>query len=322
MAPRLIKKTVVLVKPEATPGVDAEPTGAANAVKAFDLSITALELSSIELDIMSAYFGAAMSLPGVSYSKCSFSVLLSGAADAATAPAWGSLLLGCAHSETSGLLTPARVEYLPATDGLKTLTIYWYDDGLLHTMLGCMGAPKLSAKSGEAPKLTFDFTGLHMTPTAVGNATPVLTAWKDPVAITKANVTDIKLGCTYAAGALTGGTAYNSSGLTLDWGNKIEFSALLSSEEVVMDGRKIKGSFSAAMSAAQEAAAIVAINARTVQSLGFVIGKTSGNQIMLHAPAMVLKAHKKEEFKGQRMVGLDFELDPVNGNDELRIVSL
>lgn len=322
MATRLIKKTVILVKPEVTPGVDAAPTGAANAIKAFDLSITALELSSVELKIISAYFGAAVTLPGTSYSKCSFSVSLSGAGDAAIAPAWDALMLGCASAETTGLLAPARVEILPATDALKTLTIYWYDDGLLHTMLGCMGSPKLSAKSGEAPKLTFDFTGLETTPTAVANATPVITAWKDPVAIKKANVTDILLGCTYAAGALAGGTSYNSSGLTLDWGNQVKFSPLLSTEEVVMEDRKIKGTFSAAMSAVQEAAMIGQIKSRTVQSLGFCIGKTSGNMIMLHAPAMVLKTHKKEDFNGQRMVGFDFELDPVNGNDELRIVSL
>lgn len=322
MATRLIKKTVVLAKIEVTPGTDAVPTGAANALKVFDMSITPLELSSIEVKTISAHFGASLSLPGTSFSKCSFSVLLSGAGDAATAPAWSALMLGCASAETTGLLAPARVEYLPATDLLKTLTLYWYDDGLLHAMLGCMGSPKLSAKSGEAPKLTFDFTGIETTPTAVANATPVLTAWKDPVAIKKANVTDIQLGCTYAAGALTGGTSYNSSGLTLDWGNKVEFSPLLSIEEVVMDDRKIKGAFSVALSAAQEATMIGQIKSRTVQGLGFVIGKTSGNMIMLHAPAMVLKTHKKEDFKGQRMVGFDFELDPVAGNDELRIVSL
>jgi hypothetical protein len=322
MATRLIKKTVVLAKVEVTPGTDAVPTGAANALKVFDLSITPLELSSIEIKILSAHFGAAMSLPGTSYSKCSFSVSLSGAGLAATAPAWGALMLGCASAETTGLLTPNRVEYLPITDLLKTLTLYWHDDGLLHAMLGCMGSVKLSAKSGEAPKLTFDFTGIETTPTAVGNATPVLTAWKDPVAIKKANVTDILLGCSYAAGALAGGTSYNSSGLTLDWGNQVKFSPLLSTEEVVMEDRKIKGAFSVALSAAQEATLIGQIKSRTVQGLGFVIGATSGNKIMLHAPAMVLKTHKKEEFNGQRMVGFDFELDPVAGNDELRIVSL
>ena len=320
--PRLIKKTIVLAKLETTPGTDAVPTGAANALKVFDLSITPLEISMVDVPLMAGWLGAAMSIPGTSYSKCSFSVLLSGAGLAATAPAWGPLLLGCANSESTGLATPSRVEYLPASDLLKTLSLYWYDDGLLHKLTGAFGTVKLSAKSGQVPKLTFEFTGLASTPTAVANVTAVLTAWKDPVAITKDNVTDIQLGCTYALGALSGGTAYNSSGLELDWGNQVAFSPLLSTETVVLQDRKIKGSFSLDLSAAQEATLIGQIKTRTVQGLGFVIGSATGNKIMLHAPAMVLKAHKKEESNGQRMVGFDFELDPVAGNDELRLISL
>lgn len=320
--PRLIKKTVILAKAEVTTGTDAVPTGAANAIKVFDLSITPLEMSAIDVPLMAGWFGAAMSLPGTSFSKCSFSVLLSGAGLAATAPAWGALMLGCGSAETTGLVTPNRVEYLPITDLLKTLSLYWYDDGLLHKLIGAFGTVKLSAKSGQVPKLTFEFTGLESTPTAVPNVAAVLSAWKDPVGITKANVTDIQLGCTYALGALSGGTSYNSSGLELDWGNQIAFSPLLSTETVVLQDRKIKGSMSLDLTAAQEATFIGNIKSRLVQGLGFVIGKVSGNQIMLHAPAMVLKAHKKEEFNGQRMVGLDFELDPVAGNDELRIISL
>lgn len=319
---RYIKKTVVLVKPEVTYGTDAVPTGATNAMRAFDMSITPLELSAIQINAMANYFGAAVYLPGTSFSKCSFSVLFSGSGAAATAPAWGAPLMGCAMSELTGLVTPPRVEYLPASDSLKSLTCYWYDDGLLHKMLGVMGGVSLSAKSGEAPKLTFNFIGLKTTPEVTPNVAGVLTAWKDPVAIKMGNVTDIKLGCTYAAGSLSGGTDYNSSGLTLDMGAQVEFAPLLSAEKVVFQDRKFKGSMSLDLSPTQEAAMIAAIQARTTQGLGFVIGTTTGNQIMLHAPAMVPKTHKKEEFKGMRMVGVDFELDPVLGNDELRMVHL
>ncbi|MCB8748319.1 hypothetical protein LHU53_15570 [Rhodoferax sp. U2-2l] len=320
--PRYIKKTVILAKLETTAGTDAVPTGAANAIKAFDMSITPLEMSSINLPFLSAHFGASVSLPGTYFSKCTFSVAFAGSGVAATAPAWGSLLVGSAHSESTGLTTPARVEYLPASDSLKTMTIYWHDDGLLHKMVGAMGAPKLSAKAGEVAKLTFEFTGLHLPPVVVSNAVPTLTAWKNPVAIVKANVTDILLGCTYAAGALTGGTPYNTSGLTLDWGHQVEFDPLLTTEEVGMSDRKIKVNFSAQMSAAEEEAAIAAIKAGSIQSFGFVLGTVSGNKLMLHAPAMRLIGHKKDESKGKRMVALDLELDPVNGNDELRIISL
>lgn len=320
--PRLIRKTVILVKPETTAGVDAIPTGAANAIQAMDMSITPLDASNIDTNVMAPWFGNSLSLVGSASVKCSFSVLLAGAGLAATAPAWGALMLACGNAETTGLLTPNRVEYLPATDSLKTVTIYWYDDGLLHKLIGCFGNVKLSAKSGEAPKLTFDFTGLDAGVSAIANATAVLTGWKVPVGITKANVTDVLLGCTYATGALTGGTSYNSTGLSLDWGNAVAFAPMLTTEQVVMTDRKMTGTLSLELSAAQEVTQMAAVKANTLQSVGFVIGTASGNKIMLHLPNVQLLSPKKEDFNGMRLIGFDLRALPTAGNDELRIVSL
>jgi hypothetical protein len=301
--PRLIKKTVVLAKIETTSGTDAVPTGAANAIQVMDLTITPLDIKTADMSVVTPWFGGSAGL-------------------AATAPAWGALMVGCAHAETTGLTTPNRVEYLPATDLLKTLSIYWYDDGLLHKLLGVSGTVKLSAKSGEAPKLTFDFVGLDAGVNAIANATAVLTGWKTPPTVTKANVTDINIGCTYAAGVLTGGTSYNSTGLTLDWGNAVNFVPMLTNEQVVLTDRDVKGSMSLDLTAAQEVAMYASVKANTTQGIGFVIGKTSGNQIMLHMPAAQLLNPKKEEINGMRLIGFDVHLNPVNGNDEIRIISL
>lgn len=322
MATRYIKKTVILAALEATIGVDATPTGAANALKVFDVSITPVDMKQIQIDYLTAWFGSGETLPGTVFSKCSFSVSLSGSGTAGTPPAWAPLMLACGSSELTGLTLPNRVEYLPATDALKTLSIYWYDDGLLHKMLACSGNVKLSAKAGEAAKLMFEFTGLQVDATAASNATAVLTAWKPPVAIRKANVTDIVLGATYAAGALTGGTPYNSTGLTLDWGNKVVADEFLSTQEVGISDRKISGSLSVKVSAAEEVTLLAALKAGTSQSVGFVIGNTAGNMVMLHGPALRWKTHKKEDVNGKRLSGFDFELNPVAGNDELRLVCL
>jgi hypothetical protein len=322
MTTRFIKKTVILVKTETTQGVDASPTGAANAIQALDVSISPVELKSTNLEFLSAWFGAAVTLPGATFTKLSFTVALAGSGTAATAPAWGALLLACANAETTGLLTPNRVEYLTATDSLKSATIYWHDDGLLHPALGCMGNMAMSVKAGEVGKIKFDIYGCSVTPTAVANATPVLTPWKPPVPITKANVTDVSLGCTYATGTLSGGTSYNSTGFTLDWGNKVDFVPMLSTEEVVMDGRKLKGAMSLELSAAQEITEIAATKAGTTQSFGFVLGTTTGNKLMVHAPAMRWTGYKKGSVSGKRVIDLDFELDPVSGNDEVRLIHL
>ena len=319
---RITKKAVILVKVEATPGTDAVPTGAANAIQVSNLSITPVDAKMVTIDAITPWFGGGRDLTATSSVKISFDVLMGGSGAAATAPAWGQLLLGCAMAEATGLLTPNRVEYDPVTDNLKTVSIYYFSDGVLHKALGSMGSPKLSAKSGEAPKLSFEFTGVDGIPTATANATAVLTAWKTPPVITKANVTDVLLGCTYAAGALTGGTSYNSSGLTLDWGNTVAFSPMLSQEQVVLSGRNIKGTVELDLSAAQEVAQIASVKSNALTGMGFTIGTTTGNKIMLYAPAVQFKNPKKADFNGQILIGLDLDLCPVLGNDELKIICL
>lgn len=319
---RLIRKTVILAKIETTSGVDAAPVNTTNALQVADLSITPLDAQNVDFNYVRAFFGDSGAAVGSASIKCSFTVMLAGSGTAATAPAWGALLQGCANGETLGLLTPNRVEYLPVTDLLKNLTIYWYDDGVLHKLLGCFGNVKLSAKSGEVAKLTFDFIGLDGGMTAVANVVPTLTAWKAPLAITKANVTDIQLGCSYAVGALTGGTPYNSTGLTLDWGNQTAFAPMLTVEEVVLNDRKMSGAMSLDLTAAQEVTLMTSVKTNAVTSIGFVIGNVTGNKIMLHMPAVQLLNPKKEDFNGKRLIGFDLRVQPLIGNDELRIICL
>lgn len=157
--PRYVKNTLITAKIETTYGVDSVPTGAANALLISDQSITPLDAQNIDRDLVRGSFGASEQLVGPASVKLSYSVELAGSGTAGTAPAWGALLQACACSE-GVLATPARVEYMPASTGLKSLTQYYFDDGLLHKLLGCMGDCTLTAKVGERPMLKFEFTGL------------------------------------------------------------------------------------------------------------------------------------------------------------------
>lgn len=320
--PRLTRKVAILLKLEPTSGVDAVPTGAANAMYVSELDVTPLDATNIPLNYIRAYFGNSPNLVGSASKKCSFKVYLAGSGTAATPPAWSAAFVACANAETTGLVTPNRVEWLPATDTLKTATIYYYDDGVLHKLIGAFGMWMLSAKSGEAPYIKFDFIGVDGGDTAVANPTTVLTAWREPVPVTKANVVDIKLGCTYATGALTGGTAYNTSGLTLESGNVVAFAPLLTNEAVVLNDRKVKGKVSFDLSAAQEVANMVTVKNNVLTGLGFELGLTTGNRIILFMPSVQLINPTKEDFNGQRMISYDLQVNPVAGNDELRIISL
>lgn len=315
---RSTRNTAILAKVETVIGTDAVPTGAADAVLVSDFSCTPLDAKNIDRALLRTFFGGSPQLVGPASVKLSFSVELAGSGTAATAPQWGDLMIACAMAEAS-LTTPNRVEYTPISTALKTLTIYYYDDGALHKLLGAVGNVKLSAKVGDRPLLKFDFVGLDGGIVAQANPSTTLTAWQAPVAITKANVTDITLGCTYATGALTGGTLYNSTGLELDWGNKVSFTPMLSSESVDLTDRDMQGSTELDLTAAQEVTFMGNVKANTLQGLGFVIGTTTGNKIIVHTPNAQLLNPKKSELNGKRVIGYDLRLPAITGNDEIRL---
>lgn len=318
--PRYIRNTVILAKVETTAGTDAVPTGAADAVLVSDMSIAPLDAQNIPRDLVRGYFGGSEHLVGPASIKCSFTVELAGSGAAATAPPWGDLLLACATAEAS-LTTPNRVEYTPISSALKTLTIYWHDDGVLHKLLYAMGTVKLSAKAGQRPTLQFEFVGLDGGISAVANATPTLTAWKTPVPVTRANVVDITLGCSYAAGALSGGTVYPSTGLELDFGNVVAYTPLLSSDRIDINQRELSGHVDLDLTAANEVSFMATVKANTTQGLGFTLGSAAGAKIIVFMPAVQLINPTKQEINGTRLVGYDLRVVPVSGNDEIRIVT-
>lgn len=316
---RYIRNTVILAKVETTPGMDAVPTGASNALLVSSMSITPLDAQNINRDLVRGWFGGSEQLVGPNSVKCSFTVELAGSGTANTPPAWSALLQACGFAEAV-LTTPNRVEFTPVSTALKTVTIYYHDDGVLHKLLGAMGNVKISAKVGERPTMTFDFTGLDGGVTAVANATPTLTAWRTPVPMIKANVVDITLGCSYATGALSGGTVYPSTGLELDCGNQVAFTPLLNVEEVDITQRDVTGSIQLELTAAQEVSMMATVKANTTQGLGLTIGTTAGNKIILFSPNVQLISPSKADINGKRMVGFSTRhLPGSSGNDELRL---
>jgi hypothetical protein len=320
---RYTKNTLITAKLETTYGLDAAPTGALNAILISDQTITPLDAQNIDRSLVRGSFGASEQLVGPASVKVGFSVELSGSGTAGTAPAWGPLLQACACSE--GILaSPARVEYMPASTGLKSLTLYYFDDGVLHKLLGAMGECTLTAKVGERPMLKFEFTGLDGGVVMQGD-TGSFSAWKKPVAVSKANIVDIALGVAYAAGAVTGGTPYSSTGLELKFGNVAAFTAMGRDETVDITDRDSGGSTEIDLTAAQEVAMMAAVKVNTTFSLAMTIGTATGNKITIFGPNVQLVNPKKSEKNGKRLIGFDLRFVPTvtgTGNDEWRIVSL
>lgn len=318
--PRYIRNSAILAKIESTVGSDATPTGAANAILVKNMSINPLNAQNVSRDLMRGYMGGSEQLIGSSYIDCSFDVELAGSGAAGTAPAWGALLRGCGMAEviSAGL----RVDYTPISASFESLTIYYHDDGVLHKMLGTRGSVSLDMLSGNSSTMKFKFLGIDGGVIASANPSLTLTNWKQPLVITDPNSSDVTLGCTYSAGALVGGTAYPSQGLSLDIGNSVSHIPLLGGQSIEITQRDASGSVSLDVTAAQEVALMASVKANTVQGIGLLHGTASGYKILVHAPAVQMINPKKNDVSGRRMIGYDLRLTPLSGNDELRIVAL
>jgi len=318
---RRIRNTVILVKLATNAGEDAAPTAAANAVLVSEMSITPLELEKIANPAMKGFFGASADLMGAASVKIEITVALAGSGAAATPPAWGKLNMACAMAE-GALTVPDRVEYTPISTGLKDATIYYYDDGVLHKALGSMGNVSLSAKKGGTPSLKYEFTGVAGPISATPNVVPTLTAWKKPVAMIKENVVDMTFGGVYAAGAITGGDIYPSTGLDINFGNKVEFHSNLSLSEADITDREVTGSTELQLTAVQEVAMLAKVRSGEQVTVALKIGLLTGNSVLIYGPAAQLSNPKKVDVQGIRYVGFDLKFVPVAGNDEIRLVCL
>jgi len=317
---RKVRNTAILAKIETIYGTDAVPVGATDAILISNFSANPLAASNVKRGLVRPYFGGSEELVGAAHVEISFDVELQGSGAAGTAPAWGKLLRACAFAEVVTAAT--RVDYTPISSALESLTIYYYDDGVLHKALGCFGDFTLKAGVGERPVLSFKYLGLDGGISAAVLPSVTLTAWKTPLVVNDANTSDILLGCTYATGALSGGTSYPSRGLEMSLGGQVVYTPLVGGESIDFNDRESVGKIQLDLTAANEVTFMAAVKANTTQGIGFVHGATAGSKVLIHGPAAQLTNPSKQDVNGRRLIGYDVRLVPVDGNDELRIVAL
>lgn len=314
---RYTRNAAILAKIESPYGSDAIPTGGANAMLVSNLTINALNANNVSRDLVRSYFGGSEQLVGTANVECSFDVELQSSGAAGTAPAWGPVLRACAFAET--ISAGNRVEYLPVTNAVESVTIYYHDDGVLHKLLGARGTVEVKMNIGERPMLMFKMIGLDGGISAVANPATTLTGWKTPMPVTELNTGDVTLGCTYTTGTLSSGTGYPSRGIEFNVGNDVKFTPLLGGETVDLVQREVSGKVMLDLTAAQEVTFMATVKANTTQSVGITHGTGAGYIMVVHAPAVQLFNPRKEDLDGRRMIGYDLRAVPVSGNDELRI---
>jgi hypothetical protein len=314
---RYARNSAILAKIEATEGVDAAPTGAANALLVSEQTINPLNAQNVDRALVRPFFGGSEQLVGVAYKEATFTTEVAGSGAAGTAPAWGALLIACGMAET---VAAGLVSYQPDTPAAaRSATIHYLDDGVRHALLGARGTVQFALQVGERPTMAWSFQGRDGGDVVAAAPALTLTAWKPPVVVKAGNTVDVKFGATYADGVVAGGTAIISRGLSLDLGNVVTFTPLLSAESVDITGRAVVGSIELDLTPTQEVQFLDDVKANVVRSIAFEHGPGAGHTVGFFLPAVQLINPKKVELNGRRLIGFDLRAVPVAGNDDIVI---
>lgn len=314
--------TAALLKLESVYGTDSVPAPATDAMLLKNFECKTI-VKMVPRELLRPWFGKDPELPAYSMIQGKFTVELGGSGAAGTATQWGKLLRGAGRAETVTAVT--RCDYTLLSAAYESLSGYFYDSGRLKKGLGMrLAISGMRLLHSQRPEMDFDFLALDGGDTAVVTPATTLTAWKAPTPITTANSGLVTLGCTYATGALSGGTTYTGSGLELTGeGQNLEFQELLGAEAIEASGRDIKGRSTFDLTAAQEVSFLSTYKAGTTQSLGFLHGSAPGYKLLNYFPSAQIDGIDMAEGKaGKRLVTLDFSFTPSAGNDDWRCVTL
>lgn len=316
---RYIRNTAIQAKIETVYKTDPVPTGAANSMLVSNVNINPLNAQNVPRELIRTWLGGSEHLIGTAFKEVSFDVEIAGSGSLGVAPAFGPLLRACGLAEAITAVT--RVDYTPISTGFESVTIYWYDDGLLHKLFGARGSFGIAKGLGGRPVFRFRFLGIDGGESAATPSGTSYASFVKPLVITDTNTGDITLGATYSAGAMSGGTVYPSRGLEVDLGHEVVHTPLLGMEEIDITARDVSGHVDLDLTPAQEVTLMSTVKANTTQGLGLQHGTVAGNIVLTFLANAQLINPTKQEINGRRLIGFDIRGVPgASGGDDLRLV--
>lgn len=305
---KLMRNVVLAIKEETTSGTDIVPTSLANSILARVSDAQPISAEFADRNNIMAYLGSSGKVAVSNHSEITVEFELAGASAAGTVPGWGPLLKACGYSETVVAVT--SVTYKPLSASFKTVSIYYFLDGLRHKMIGCAGTPTFSLNSRGIPMATVKFTGLYSATT--DTALPVdsdYSAFLAPQAVNKVNTTAFTLHSV--------STPFDT--LTIDGGNTVVYRNMPTLEEVLITDRKVSGSISIPMTTVAAKAWHDTALSGTLAALSMTHGSGAGKIFTISGPKVQLTNPQYAEKDGVVMLNMGLDFQPNAGNDELSI---
>lgn len=308
----LVSREVILAKLETTYNEDAMPDAAADAILVENPAWSNAGLRMNERTPVKATMGKAQSYYGGHLRSVTFDVELKGSGTAGTAPEMGPLLQACGMLETVDVSVPGSefVAYAPISSNHKSLTIYYYQDGLLRKMTGCRGNVSFNLETGMVGKASFTFTGHDGGTSDTALVSPTYDS-------------------TVAPGLVSVPFSFGSypaavSKLSFDMSNQVQTPSVISAPDgfgdVVITSRDVNGSFDpeATLKATQDWETMLMDGTQSALDTG-LIGDTAGNRYQVQMPAAYMRDMSPGDKSGVRVYEVPFGAVENAGDDEVSI---
>ena len=306
----LTSREVILLKEESTYNTDAAPTAASDAILISNPSWANENLRMTEREVVKATLGKKKSIFGGTLKTVTFDVEIKGSGTAGTAPDLGVILECCGFTET--VVASTSVTYDPESDPatMKSGTLWYYQDGLIHKLTGCRGNISCNLETGNVGMFSVSLTGHSVAPIDGAIVTPTVDA-TDPEAI---------VGASFSIDSYAG--TINS--LAFDMSNTVAMPPDMSASdgfgEIFVAQRDPNGTFDPEMElvATEDFDGNFRSGAAMALTTG-AIGGTAGNIYTITMPAVSYRDIAVGDRDGIRTYELSYGAAESSGDDQVSI---
>ena len=309
--PKLTRKRTILLKTETGGyGVDASPTGSANAVLVRDLNIEPIQSEEVERTTIRAYLGNYDTLLANSRANVTFDVEMAGSGTAGTEPHYSPALKACGLAVTT--VSSTSNTYAPVSSSFSSCTIYVNIDGVNHAVTGCRGTFSINCSVNEIPVISFNMTGKYNAPADVSLPTCTYQKQADPLIFKNDNVSNFEIF----------GSSLSLQNWSFDMNNDTVYRELIGStatKEVLITDRKPSGSLSIEHLALSSKNFFTIAAGSATGTNKFLHGTTAGNKVEVSCPQTDIATPTYEDSDGIVLLNLPFNATPSTGNDEFQL---
>lgn len=337
--PRRQRNTFLLAKLETSYNGNLKPT--------FDFNTDALWVEEVQFNYTSnnqtfnalqPYMGAKIEVSGNDYVDISFKVSVNNSPWNNRDKLFGFLFRACGMTRTLVASAAGQVAYTiykptsNMTNANDSVCFSFISDRVRYLATGGRGTWEATFMSNGLPGIKFNFKcmfegevdDLNMAPfTDADRAAPEYGYWKPPMVVNARNSSGIYLGSTLDLTNMTfdSGDLYAHKGLSLNFGNSVQFDDRLGGDRMLITDRDVTGAVQLDLPADREKVLRQRVRDNTNQSLGFIHGLNDGVPIagdtcVIYGPSVQLINPKIEDVNGTMYTGFDLRFRSVDKSND------